>query len=790
MPKPSALALASATLAAGVMVLVAVRHPQAESTLPSPLDPSYASTIQPIFEHRCMPCHACYDSSCQLNLQSFEGLDRGANQTVVYFPERAVAAKPTRMFQDAQTTADWRSQFDFFPVLDRDPGADLPSSILWRFITQRVAHPEGSGFDVDKTTTCPRKLADVDTEFRNRPERGMPFGFPPLTGAQTDAIAAWLRSGAGGPVVNDAPTPAQAKEIGRWESFFDDRSDPRSPLVSAYIFEHLFYAHLHFDAAPDAWFRLVRSRTPPGTPIDELATRRPYDDPGSAQRYQGSNVATPFYYRLRRIRETLVEKTHVPYRLSDKKLAHLKKLFFEPAWSVPADPAPSGSPGLSPYDRKLAANPFLAFAPIPARARYQFMLDDARYMVQTFINGPVCRGQAALDVIDEQFLIFFLAPDSDPAITDPAYLLRVAKDLALPAEDGDKIEALSLGYDVRERAYLRAQAPSEKARTVADIWHGDGNNPDAVLTVFRHFDNAYVVHGAVGGMPKTAWVMDYPIFERIYYDLVAGFDVYGNVAHQLGTRIYMNLLRIESEGQLLRFLPVGERARVHGQWYRSRVAKALADIHATSFAGPETAVAYADPAHAKEELLTRLLTLELPAAVAGPREPIGWPDVQPSTDPVRARVELALRGLVNRPAPYVAAFPDTLLLRVKAGADRDFVYTIARNRAHTSVEFIFAEGVELQPAEDTLQIVSGIVTSRPSFFLTVDAASEGELAAFVQAWQALRVEDDSWRAFAARYGARRSDPAFWATFDFFADAFPKLDPLGAAVLDLSRYSDD
>jgi hypothetical protein len=114
---------------------------------------------------------------------------------------------------------------------------------------------------------------------------------------------------------------------------------------------------------------------------------------------------------------------------------------------------------------------------------------------------------------------------------------------------------------------------------------------------------------------------------------------------------------------------------------------------------------------------------------------------------------------------------------VKTGGARDLVYTIARNRAHLSVEFIFSEGVELEPAEDSLQIISGIVTSRPNFFLTVD---EANLDAFVSDWKALEAGDGSWGAFAAKYGARRSDPAFWSTFDFFTDAFPALDPIGAA----------
>ncbi|GAL09318.1 fatty acid cis/trans isomerase [Vibrio astriarenae] len=72
------------------------------------------------------------------------------------------------------------------------------------------------------------------------------------------------------------------------------------------------------------------------------------------------------------------------------------------------------------------------------------------------------------------------------------------------------------------------------------IWAGDGQNPNAALTVFRHFDSASVVQGLVGTPPKTAWVLDYALLERIHYLLVAGFDVYGNFGHQLVTRMFMD----------------------------------------------------------------------------------------------------------------------------------------------------------------------------------------------------------------------------------------------------------
>jgi cytochrome c5 len=58
--------------------------PRAATQLTPTTQSRYAASAQTIFDRRCVPCHACYDSPCQLTLQSFEGLDRGANKATVY----------------------------------------------------------------------------------------------------------------------------------------------------------------------------------------------------------------------------------------------------------------------------------------------------------------------------------------------------------------------------------------------------------------------------------------------------------------------------------------------------------------------------------------------------------------------------------------------------------------------------------------------------------------------------------------------------------------------------------
>src|SRR5689334_3080340 len=47
-------------------------------------DPEYYRDIKPIFDRRCVVCHGCYDAPCQLKLDSFAGVDRGASQRQVY----------------------------------------------------------------------------------------------------------------------------------------------------------------------------------------------------------------------------------------------------------------------------------------------------------------------------------------------------------------------------------------------------------------------------------------------------------------------------------------------------------------------------------------------------------------------------------------------------------------------------------------------------------------------------------------------------------------------------------
>mgnify|MGYP003661258107 FL=1 len=140
---------------------------------------------------------------------------------------------------------------------------------------------------------------------------------------------------------------------------------------------------------------------------------------------------------------------------------------------------------------------------------------------------------------------------------------------------------MARGAACSQRGYLeyRDNTYRTHALTIGAIWKGE-NQSTALLTVFRHYDSASVSEGFIGQSTKTDWIIDYPTLERIYYDLVVNFDVFGSVSHQILTRIYMDYLRMESEGLFLSFLPAADEspslnAGIEWRWHRPRYFMAI-----------------------------------------------------------------------------------------------------------------------------------------------------------------------------------------------------------------------
>jgi hypothetical protein len=788
---PGLLPLLLALVAAPVLAELPVEAPKTSApgekflgNFPPSTGVSYTKDVKPILDNRCVVCHGCYDAPCQLKLESPSALYRGASKEVIFDGARLKSMAPTRMHIDARTTPEWRRK-GFFAVLSEGgspASAHLGQSVLVLMLLLKQDHPlpvsdalaDEFDFGLNRPLKCPRP-DEFDRYARAHPRWGMPYGLPGLTPDQHRTLLAWIKQGAKGNEPDLLPVSTLAA-VDRWEAFMNGAS-LKERLTARYVYEHLFMGHLHFKGhGPEEFFRLVRSSSPPGQPVREIPTTRPYDDPGGR-----------FYYRLRLLSETFVDKNHAVYEIGEERLNRLHELFIIPEYEVRALPG---------YQTELAANPFLSFKALPAQSRYRFLLDDAYYFISGFMKGPVCRGQVALNVIRDQFWVMFYDPDIDRLSQDDAFLGSEANWLRLPSEQGDSVELddLVISYTRDQTRYLKAKnafleaLPDNSRNSLSAIWQGNGINPNAAMTAFRHFDSASLMSGFEGAPPQTAWLIDYPLFERIHYLLVAGFNVFGSVTHQAATRLYMDNLRMEAENNFLSLLPAALRPSVYRNWNRGLLTELNSALVNPFYGyGKDSAVTFQTGQPLRElfqQAEARLGPLAGPAtALYRCRQA---PCDREGATSLEKRAERLLKPLTFLTGGGIHLLPELSFLRVHerhAPADTGAVYSLVQNKMLANVSFMFWESARRLPKEDTLTVVAGFAGSYPNFFFDV---AIDELEAFVGLILNLGDSADALRL-AQRWGIRRTNPDFWVYADFMNRLHRKIDPVTAGLFDLSRY---
>jgi hypothetical protein len=296
-----------------------------------------------------------------------------------------------------------------------------------------------------------------------------------------------------------------------------------------------------------------------------------------------------------------------------------------------------------------------------------------------------------------------------------------------------------------------------------------------VLTVFRHLDHSYVLKGLRGGEPTSYFVLDYGLIERLVYNLVVGFDVFGNLSHQLHTRLYMEMLRREAEDNFLMFLPFEERVRVRGQWYQLESAKLGQKI----FLDPDdgkfpAAIAYEHPRDTDREFVEKLEAGYLKPAVRGPYMAGPHSEYPPLE---------AMAGKRADDAPFVKMFPDTSLILIEAGGKVKKAVTVVRDRAHSVFGRLVLESTARLPGQDRLAIIDGLATSYPNLFFEV---AEEKVPEFLGQMSAIR-DEASAKTFIQRWGVLKTNPRFWEVSDQLHTYLRELDPVEYGVMDYTRY---
>jgi hypothetical protein len=295
----------------------------------------------------------------------------------------------------------------------------------------------------------------------------------------------------------------------------------------------------------------------------------------------------------------------------------------------------------------------------------------------------------------------------------------------------------------------------------------------------------------LGSLPDTVWVLDYPLIERIYYSLVAGFDVYGTAMHQLATRVYMDELRQEGETYFLDFMPAEKRSAMMKEWYggmdieSSRIAYSPSDLRAGySFHT-------ADP---KREFVEYIVDHHLlpEGGFAFDRNYLRASEQYPPLPKTYEKFDDYVQGFKAVSKPGVSFFTNVadhnanlayVRIMVNERESDDIYLSMVINRWHDDVTTLFGEGDRLRPEKDGAVFINGFVGSYPNYFFEVPYI---DIPDFLE----ILGDYDGSPALVERlnkYGVNRAQANFWEVYDRFQHRFNETDPVQAGLFDLNRY---
>ncbi len=736
---------------------------------------SYAKDIKPILDNRCVTCHSCYNSPCQLKLSSFDGLKRGASKTSIY-ENRLNAVNPTRLFVDALNENQWREK-DFYSVSQHFKNSD--TSVMIELLEQKQKNPLNIGKYSPETDelSCIKTKDELEKYLEDKPNHGMPYGLPVISKKEHELLTKWLKQK---DLTSDEKFEVNDLEnslIIQFEEFFNNKNI-KHQVSARYIFEHLFLAHISFDKNSENFFELVRSKTKTG-PVEIIATRFPYD-----------KINEEFYYRFRLIKSTIVHKTHMVYKMNKEKLSRYTELFINTKWTE--------EPYIPPYDSKVSSNALKTFKQMPAKSRYQFLLDDIHYVIMNYIRGPVCKGQIALNVINDHFWVMFMDPDYDLAVKNKYYLNDNLHHLSIPNKYGDNpdlLETFSIvdNYEQAVDYYKNKNAIYnsyyKNGIPIQAIWKGNQEEQnDALLTIYRHFDSASVHKGALGNIPRTLWLIDFPLLERLYYSLVAGFDVFGSTQHQFLVRKHMDRLRIEGETNFLEFLPIESRKEYFNSWYKSWIAK-----YFTYYVPSKTKSNIEfKTTNYKDEFINKVLEY-----TNTKKDDINFIQEDYKATTILEKYEnkkqitqtLKMLTLPNNSKliqNYTNDKSNLAYIKIELNSGENLVYTMVINRWHDNVALMFDEDSRLDASKDRINFIEGFIGSYPNAFVVVKQDELSDFFNLIYNYQ----DTKNHKKRLLKYAINRANPKFWEVYDWFTKEFKKQDNIEFGLFDLNRYYDN
>jgi hypothetical protein len=367
--------------------------------------------------------------------------------------------------------------------------------------------------------------------------------------------------------------------------------------------------------------------------------------------------------------------------------------------------------------------------------------------------------------------------------------------LYIPNEEGNNPGILKTFNILRDYSYIKNYFDNKaflykqyypKGVPLEAIWKGNQQKEnDAILTVYRHFDSASVHKGALGNIPKTLWVIDYALVERLYYSLVAGFDIFGNTAHQLLVRKYMDVLRIEGEHNFLSFLPKNSRKNYFKEWYDGW------DIsYEDIYSNDEQDSSITFKTHTvKEEFAQMILKY-----TNTPKDSINYIQEGYQPTPIKESysslldIEESFKALsLPNVLQVIQNFADNnsnlAYIKIEMNSGENYVYSMVINKWLHNVAFLFDEEDRRDTTKDNVDFIRGFIGSYPNIFAIVKQNDLPEFFRLIQNYQ----NDNEHNRLLLKFFVNRANPNFWDVLDWFNEAFKQQNSLTYGLFDINRY---
>jgi len=743
---------------------------------------TYYGQIKPILDKRCVACHSCREAECRLKLTSPEGLVRGGHTQQIH-GTAVMDVKRTKLFHDAHGEAAWRKK-GFYSVLKKPVKRNARGRVIHSNGIDRLGrssiftaslinkHEDQEEMDkIDLIGTKNQQCGKGRKSYSNVP--GMPYKMHPMRPLEFATLYGWAQEREkvelpSGETLLMLTTPKNPEIIKKWEDFFNHATN-KARWTSRFLYEHLFLARFYFEESPGEFYELVRSETAHPKALKVSPTLHAFTKP----------KAKTFYYRLRKMHETIVDKNHFVYKVSDDTLKELKEMFWKADWG-------RGNNNVS-FNFK-NSNPLVAFKHMSANARYTWMLKNAHLLLDISARSQNCRSEGAAAPYWDNMLHVFVKPESDVTVAfGKKFYDEAGKHLPIPNVSGGRISPFR-NFNKEQRRYAKVKKKYYKklrpeGLSSEDIWTGDeGDDDNAIVTVLRHQWTASAYKGQLGKTPRSVLLLDFANFERYFYLCNVATEVSEAMLGQSRVVTYLFDVKKEAENLFLSLVPGPFRYEI-----RASLVEGLKANYefVNDFSYPFNRYSgFEMERHMKyEDFIHEVLSKTFQQNVIGKRSFVFKTGLQ-SENNLKTRLE----NLSEMKGGMATHLPNVSYLRVKKEDGSVDYFTMAANRYYkTRNQLSFTDSnydkTQRSPERDTLEVFEGILVNFPEKVFMVN---EADIDKFLNQMTKINTRGD-FLVFNMRYGLDQNDSKFWTIVDEMNSTYIGENPVHGGIIDLHRY---